>query len=134
MNIQEYIKLRKNKKIPSDIFINEALVPLDDSYKNIHLDELINFFKNPARAFLKQRFAIQTFDNEITLPIREPFELESFKDRDVRSLIFEGIEEEDKNQLVARAKGLLPYGEIGDEIYQKEVQIVESFTISLPQI
>lgn len=132
--VKEYIELQKDKEIPSAVFIREPLMPLDDSYKNIHLDELINFFKSPARTFLKQRFAIQDFDNEITLPIREPFELESFKNRDVRKLIFEGIEEEDNNQRIARAKGLLPYGEIGDEIYQKEVQIVESFTTSLPQI
>jgi len=40
--VQEYIELQNDKETPSDIFINEALVPLDDSYKNIHLDELAN--------------------------------------------------------------------------------------------
>jgi len=137
----EYLKLHtddKTEKPPSDIFISERLAELDDSYKKITLDALIKFYQNPARRFLQQRFSIQTYDDDITLPIREPFELESFKDREIRELLMpcdEAISSNANNtQLIARAKGLLPYGEIGDAIFNNEKQVVETFKAQLPEL
>jgi exodeoxyribonuclease V gamma subunit len=136
----EYVKLHTENKseAPSDVFISERLTELDDSYKNITLDELIKFYQNPARSFLQQRFSIQTFDDDITLPIREPFEIEFFKDREVRELIMPCDEGSSHNaheaKLIARAKGLLPYGEIGDAIFNNEKQTIEAFKAQLPEL
>ena len=133
----EYLKLHTDEEAeaPSGIFITERLEELDDSHKTITLDALIKFYQNPARGFLQQRFSIQTFDDDITLPIREPFELESFKDREIRELIMPCDEGMSKDaQLVARAKGLLPYGEIGDAIYNNEKQTIEAFQAQLPNL
>ena len=136
----EYLQLHAENQpaTPSEIFITKPLEELGNEYKNISLDKLIKFYQNPARSFLQQRFAIQTYDDELTLAIREPFELESFKDREIRELIMacdaETDETQDNAQLVARAKGLLPYGEIGDAIYNNEKQTVETFKAQLPEI
>ncbi len=135
----EYLKLHisdKNDKseVPSGIFITNRLDELDDSHKTITLDALIKFYQNPARSFLQQRFSIQTFDDDISLNIREPFELESFKDREIRELIMpcdDGIQDV---QLIARAKGLLPYGEIGDAIFNHEKQTIDTFKAQLPEL
>ena len=86
---EEYTDLQKSGNTPSTQFIKEPLEELDDSYKNISLNDLIAFYKSPARALLKHRFSIQTFDEDTTLPIREPFALESFKDAEIRKLIME---------------------------------------------
>ena len=98
---------------------------------------MIAFFKSPSRAFLKQRFSIQTFDEDTTLSIREPFALESFKDAEIRNLIMECANESEHSiadkQTIARAKGLLPYAEIGDEIFHKEKRITETFISQLPE-
>ncbi len=133
---KEYCSLNKNEELASQVFIKQALDEPDASYKDISLHDLISFYKNPSRYFLKHRFSIQTFDDDPSLNIREPFELESFKDRDVRNLVLENqtLEERQNNeqQLIARAKGLLPYGQIGDEIYQREKHITENFIANLP--
>ena len=131
----EYLKLHADKQpeTPSEIFITEPLTHLSDEYKNIALDELIKFYQNPARSFLQRRFSIQTFDDDVTLPIREPFELERFKDREVRELLM-ACDEPANNMQLARAKGLLPYGEIGDTLYNNEKQIIETFQAQLPEI
>ena len=138
---KEYCSLNKNEDLTSQAFIKQALEEPDASYKEITLLDLISFYKNPARYFLKHRFAIQTFDDDPSLNIREPFELESFKDRDIRNLVLEShtlenqaLEERESShqELIARAKGLLPYGQIGDEIYQREKHITENFIANLP--
>lgn len=129
---KEYTSLHKSAVTPSQTFITEKLSELDESYKNISLDDLISFYQSPARTFLKTRFAIQTFDEDITLPVREPFELEFFKQREIRSLVMEDCE--DSSLQIARAKGFLPYGDIGDEVYNNEKQIIENFKEQLPEI
>ncbi len=128
----QYTQLEKSNDAPSQIFINERLEELDSDFKKISLNELIKFYQSPARTFLKHRFAIQTFDQDISLPIREPFELESFKDRDIRKILLES--NENKQLLIARAKGLLPYGEIGEGFFNHEEQIIEIFKNKLPEI
>ncbi len=133
----EYLKLHTDDKseAPSEVFITKRLDELDDTHKIITLDALIKFYQNPAKSFLQQRFSIQTFDDDISLAIREPFELESFKDREIRALIMpcnDGISKD--AQLIARAKGLLPYGEIGDAIYSNEKHTIEAFQAQLPDL
>jgi len=140
----EYTSLHKSTETDltkSDIFIKDRLPELDDSYKKLSLNDLISFYQSPARSFLKQRFDIQTYDEDVTLPVREPFELEFFKDREIRNLIQQGSSQELTNQelsneqiLIARAKGLLPYGDIGDEIFNTEKQIIDNFNQHLPEI
>ncbi len=142
---KEYCALKQNNEASSQVFIKKPLEAPDPSYRDVSLVDFINFYKNPARYFLKHRFAIQTFDDDPSLPIREPFELEKFIDRDVRELIFKehtlktnhensALEttNTDQQELIARAKGLLPYGQIGDEIFQREKHITENFIAHLP--
>ncbi|MEB8432102.1 exodeoxyribonuclease V subunit gamma [Cocleimonas sp. KMM 6892] len=137
---KEYCSLNKNEALASQVFIQKALEEPDNGYRDISLADLISFYKNPARYFLKHRFSIQTFDDDPSLLIREPFELESFKDREIRNLVLENhdgqndslaIKESAHQELIARAKGLLPYGQIGGEIYQREKHITESFIDNL---
>ena len=135
---REYTQLDKSVEAPSQVFIESRLQELDESFRQVNLDQFIQFYKSPARAFLKQRFAIQTFDDDITLPIREPFELEAFKDTELRQLILQSQDSADDERLnprlLARAKGLLPYGEIGDNIFRHEQQLMQGFSAKLPEI
>jgi len=130
----EYTKLYKSNEVPSQVFIEKRLPELDEQYKTVSLTDLIRFFQSPARSFLKHRFSIQTFEEDITLPVREPFKLESFKDREIRQSIMEDYSNSDvKNvNLIARAKGLLPYGNIGDKVFTQQKGIIENFKKDLP--
>lgn len=111
-------------------FFRSALEPLEDAFKQISLDQLLHFYRSPARAFLSSRFGIQTFNDEDVLQDREPFVLEPFVDKQVRQQIMavssENIDYQ-TSMLLARAKGLLPYGAIGDEVFDQEKQLIEAF-------
>ncbi len=126
----------------SDNFISKPLKALDDQHKQVSVDDFINFFINPARSFLKQRFSIQTYDNELLLSIREPFELARFDDVKIRDQLltasYHQATESDQQMdtanaiQVSRAKGLLPYGNIGDQDFSHEQQLIETFVRQLP--
>lgn len=147
---KEYIDLYQHpseneKEKPSQVFLESPLEELEADHKHINLNDIIAFYQSPAREFLKKRFAINTYDNDLVLPSREPFELESFVDRTIRHQI---LQSNDKNEevkqismeidcndalLVSRAKGLLPHGDIGDEIFAKERQTMDVFVQQLPK-
>ena len=152
----QYLRLNQNQQMDDvskdEGFISNALTPLADDSKTLSLNDLITFFKNPSKVFLQQRFNIQTYDRETELQNREPFAIESFKDRDIRQLLFDASPSlaqnadelnkdefgDDTNtqyteQLIARAKGLLPYGQIGDEIFKKEAHTINEFKTSIPE-
>lgn len=131
---KEYTELDKSIEAPSQVFISKRLEELDDEFKSINFNEFIRFYQSPARTFLRHRFAIQTFDEDITLPIREPFELESFKDKEIRRLLLEPNNADADLSLVARAKGLLPYGEVGETLFNQQQQIIDAFKQQLPEI
>ncbi len=141
-----YTKIKNTKKVPSQVFINQPLENLSDDKKQLHLSELIRFYQSPARVFLKERFSISNFDKELVLPIREPFEIEAFKDRDIRQEIFdktylkahaiEDCTEESLHHntlLNLRAKGLLPYGDIGEQLYEREFNTIQHYIKQLPE-
>jgi exodeoxyribonuclease V gamma subunit len=145
----EYVQLyqQRTSETSSDAspdFIKEPLETLDDQYKQIPVNDLIGFFINPARTFLHKRFSIQTYDNELLLPTREPFELARFDDLKIRDQLLnerysqssessQPIETDDAI-LVSRAKGFLPYGEIGDQDFLNEKQRIEAFVKQLPAV
>ena len=136
----QYLQLdNKQSQSNNEEFIFEPLETLDNEYKNLSLHELINFFKNPSRILLQSRFGIQTNDNDNELKTREPFKIELFKDREIRNLILsecniDNPSNDKDKQLIARAKGLLPYGQIGDEVYNKEKHTVDVFEAQLPEL
>jgi len=136
----QYLQLdSKQTQATIDEFITEPLQTLSDEYKQLTLNDLISFYKNPARAFLQTRFSIQTYDNDKELHTREPFEIETFKNRDIRNLILADClvdypSDCNDKKLIARAKGLLPYGQIGDEVYAKEKHTIEVFEEQLPEV
>jgi len=134
----QYLNLQKNDKNTNDNdknrFITQNLPLLDESYKELSLTDLIKFFKSPSRIFLKTRFGIQTYNDNDEFITREPFEIESFKDRELRKIIQNNCSLNHDNSILARAKGLLPYGQIGDTVYTKEKNIISTYEEQLPQL
>lgn len=118
-----------NSTDKSQAFITKALPTISDEFKNISLIDLINFFKNPSYTFLKNRFEMDNDDYEKDFKIREPFSIEAFKENDIRQIVL--TEDCSDKKMVARAKGLLPYGKIGESVYSKEKHITETFIQSL---
>lgn len=134
--IEEYVSLHKKTitKETASAFISKKLAEPDKEFKHITLDQLINFYKSPARAFLKHCFAIQMFSDEDELPIREPFALESFIDTQVRQQIIPSADAIENDLNLCRAKGLLPHGNIGDAFFNQQAEIVETFYQQYPKL
>ena len=135
---------QRNKSIGKSTdnkFISKPLEELDERFRTITIDDLIKFYQSPARFFLKTRFDIKTYDDSIILPTREPFEIERFKNREIRELILNSSCMNDSEQVtlsskeiqqITRAKGLLPYGDIGNSLYDQEKELTQQFIENFP--
>ncbi len=140
--VKEYVALHKKETKKKDIsspFISKKLDQPAAEFKHITLEQLTHFYRSPARTFLKRCFSIEIFHNDDVLPIREPFALESFIDTSVRQQIASPQETLTTNKTdnalnICRAKGFLPHGNIGAEIFAQQADIVEGFYQEYPQL
>ena len=133
---EEYAQLHHRSETTSKSFIQQPLAPLAEEEKKVSLQALISFYQNPARAFLLKRFSIPYSHEDPSLPVREPFALEPFKDREIRQHIKDNmaIERTHESILISRAKGELPYGDIGEAVFQQQAQVVAHFLTQLPDL
>lgn len=126
---------QKNVKANEQAEFLTKPLPDEDENHRISLNQLIQFFSNPSRYFVNQILNIKTQDYDIELLTREPFALESFVDRQIRSLIFKTLnnrENIEHVQTVCRAKGLLPHGNPGDILFDEQRNITQHFYQQLP--
>jgi exodeoxyribonuclease V gamma subunit len=103
----------------------------------INLDELIGFFANPQKAFLRNALGIYLRDQAEEWDNSEPFALENYTDSRVRECILSNkraiIEENEQDTENAdgegfalnRAGGLLAHGEYGKLLHDREVLAVQ---------
>jgi exodeoxyribonuclease V gamma subunit len=112
----------------------DVLPEPDPAYRHVSLATLIRFYQQPARFFLKERFGLRLTEYGDDLPIREPFGLEKYRERDVRSCIFQQLKKAQpaaSAEAVLRAQGLLPHGKPGELVFRKEVALTEAFFHSI---
>lgn len=115
----------------------EVLPELDERYRYVMLADLISFYRQPARYFLRHRFDLVLREDEAGLPEREPFALEAFVDNDIRQQLFAQIQQgvaPDTSLALLRAQGLLPHGKPGDLVYANEHERVATFIAELPEL
>ncbi len=103
-------------------FVAEPLLAAKDQAGPVALDELVLFFRNPARALLQGRLGLYLPADSETLPDREPMDLAGL-DRwrvgdELVARLREGELGEIDHQRV-RGLGLLPLGEPGECIYDE---------------
>ncbi|OQX13766.1 MAG: exodeoxyribonuclease V subunit gamma [Thiothrix lacustris] len=102
----------------------------DPAYRALNLADLIRFYQNPARVFLKERFGLRLNEYAEELPVREPFALEQYRERDVRECIFQQLQQAlpvSTAEPLLRAQGLLPHGKPGELVFRKEADVTEAF-------
>lgn len=134
--VKEYLSLHlddtsNNPPLP---FISTKLAEPDAEFKQLTLEQLIQFYKSPARAFLQRCFGIQIFNDDDVLPMREPFALESFMDKQVRQQMTPCADDQVNALNLCRAKGFLPHGDIGKEVFNQEADVVENFYQQYPEL
>ena len=109
----------------------------EQHYKQLHLTDLVRFYRQPARSFLRERFGLQLVEKNYDLPIREPFALEKYSDGDIRQRIFQQLAKGLAPAQVLpylRAQGLLPHGELGDLLFDQQLAITETFFKQYPPV
>ncbi len=104
-------------------FSEAPLPPAEEALRRIDLNQLIRFFKAPARYFLQQRFGIQLDQLEETLLDSEPFTLDSLQIYQLKQQLLEQqLEAKDLDQYRERlkAKGELPAAAFADVCYSDQ--------------
>ncbi len=115
-------------------FFDRPLPEPDESWRSLELEEVIAFFRQPARFLLRQRMGIRLDVGEEELAEREPFQLDGLERHQLRQHVFDhwwaGREIADAEPS-ARAAGLLPHGEAGEAVVTQARQEVERFAEQL---
>ena len=106
----------------------------DLRYCQLSLADLVGFYRNPARQFLRLRFGLRLGETDDSVPIREPFTLEDYRDADIRACIFQQLDKGNAAETalpLLRAQGLLPHGTQGDLLFQQEQGVTSQFFASV---
>ncbi|MGC9975533.1 MAG: exodeoxyribonuclease V subunit gamma, partial [Syntrophales bacterium] len=119
-----------NPSTPPSVFIDGALSEPGDEWQAVDLNDLVNFFKNPARFILQRRLGV-TFDDEAEqLREQELFELTGLEKYVLEQTLVQkalaGLNLYDYFA-VAKASGQLPYGTVGSCNYESVARDVTVF-------
>lgn len=117
---------------PPGPFLADPLPPLEET--TVSLDELTAFFTNPARALLKGRFGISLREPEGAPEESEPFRLEHLEryglEQELADACLRGDTPAEALPRV-RARGELPAGRYGDELFALLAEGVTEFAAAL---
>ena len=112
------------------LFISKGLSEPEAEWRTVNLDELCNFFGNPARFLLNRRLGIHLEERVSILEERETFEMMGL-DRYMleERMVKRRSEGEDLKDLFypTQASGQLPHGAVGECTYENLVQGVNRF-------
>jgi len=92
----------------------------------VTLDELVRFFKLPAKYFLEKILGVYVDEEEIETQDREPIDLTPLQNYSVKSDFMDrAIEKDglDGYRNLAMARGDLPLGELGELTYDRTVEL-----------
>jgi exodeoxyribonuclease V gamma subunit len=113
---------------PEAPFILSSMEEPEDGWRTIALDDLVQFFRNPSRYFLRERLGLRLEPARGEVETREPFVLDALERYrlcdEVLRLRRDGVPLPEIAALV-RAAGLLPHGVVGDVTLEAQVDRLE---------
>jgi exodeoxyribonuclease V gamma subunit len=110
---------RERKPVPP--FLARPLPPDPEPPREIAIDDLTRFFRNPSKAFLERRLALRLGGDLDVLEDREPLELDALARWKVGDdLLKRFLAGDDLEHAFApvRASGAIPSGTVGECLYQ----------------
>ncbi len=123
-----------NQTTENQTWFEQALPEADDSWRQVSVSQLINFFRHPARYLLRERLGMRLEMTDDQLDIREPFELDGLQAWSLRQQLLNAhlSENIETNMLdLVQATGVLPQGIMGEQIFDSQVEKVDSFAEKL---
>ena len=112
----------------------------DESLQQVSLSQLITFFRHPARYLLRERLGMRLEMTDEKIEIREPFELDGLQAWQLRQQLLQSqliVDESDDGKAVSnmldlvKAAGILPEGQIGEQIFEVQNELVQQFAEKL---
>ena len=109
------------------------LPPPEEAQHAVDLEELIRFFRNPARHFLRERLGIRLEEAEDEIEPREPFTMDTLDGYGLKQQLLEmRLGDQGCDALaIAHAAGVLPHGRMGDALFQREDDAIQTFARKL---
>jgi exodeoxyribonuclease V gamma subunit len=104
-------------------FLDAPLPPPDELYSTLSPEQLVRFFEHPARFLLREHLGVQLDMDESALEGREPFVLDGLERYGLYQRLLDWqLEDLDRDQAhrLARAEGLLPHGQVGVNLFERE--------------
>jgi exodeoxyribonuclease V gamma subunit len=120
--------------VPPSAFIDGVLSEPGDEWKSLDLNDLISFFRNPARFILQRRLRVALEGEAEQLREHELFDLKGLDKYTLEQSILEKLIQggsRDDYFAVAKASGELPYGTVGSCLYESIARDVDAFTDSI---
>ncbi|MFH2220317.1 MAG: exodeoxyribonuclease V subunit gamma [Pseudomonadota bacterium] len=111
-------------------FITSGILAPADEWKQLGIDHLCDFFRNPARFFLERRLGITLYEAERIVEERENFNLDGLTlFRIGQNLVKRRLADADLKAFLPleRAMGNLPHGTVGDVLYGELSVDAEAF-------
>lgn len=112
------------------LFAHLKLPAPETHWQALELEQLLDFFSNPARFLLRQRLGISLDRSKEELEIAEPFTLSGLSNYMLSERILDyqqqELSEQDALQRL-RGAGLLPHGQPGTSLMQQNWQMIKLF-------
>jgi exodeoxyribonuclease V gamma subunit len=97
-------------------FITDPLPQIEEAKRSLELRDLIDFWKNPSKYFVRKRLSLSLWENDDTLSDNEPFELDHLDQYHIKQELL--ADELETGELlppaVFQARGILPAGAMGE--------------------
>jgi exodeoxyribonuclease V gamma subunit len=106
-------------------------------WRTVELRSLLDFFRHPTRYFIQKRLGIFLQEGQGVLESREPFTLEALPRYRLRQTVLQQHLQGEKPvslQKFVRAAGLLPHGQAGKALFEREWPGIERFATRLQQV
>jgi exodeoxyribonuclease V gamma subunit len=114
--------------------VTSGLPEPGEAGQSVEVRELLAFFRHPVRYFLQRRLGIYLDEAEGLLATREPFTLEPLLRYQLLQEVLQRHltgEPPDRILSLVRAAGLLPHGQVGVTLFEREWPAVEAFVTRL---
>ena len=125
-----YCPPNKGEGADATAWFENALPEPDISWRQISLNQLNQFYRHPGRYLLQQRLRLRLESDDELLDPREPFSLAGLEAWQLRQqLLSQRLKGEslvDALPLI-KATGILPQGEIGQQLFYEEANKVNTF-------
>lgn len=119
------------ERIESAAFLNQPLPPPAEPETLLGPDRLLRFFEHPVKFLLRERLGVQLDIDEAALEGREPFVLDGLERYGLYQRLLDwqldDLDQADAHTL-ARAEGLLPHGQVGVNLFEREWSDMRRFT------